>query len=137
MKRKEQTMRESDIMHENGTYWVGREHKAYTVYKTGVTHSTSDSSYARTKDGLSIAIARCNYLADNAQRKQVTKTKETNTAAFVASKGATLYKYLKPNERFSFTLNGEIMTKIHGLWYLDDTSRRFKTGSYTAVYPRN
>lgn len=56
-------MRESDIMHEVGNYWVARERGSYTVYKIGVTHSTSDSAYAKSDDGLSIAIARCNYLA--------------------------------------------------------------------------
>lgn len=58
-------MRESDIMHENGDYWVGRdrETKSYLVLKTGATHSVSDSGYALTADGLSIAIARCDYLA--------------------------------------------------------------------------
>ena len=56
-------MRESDILHENGSYWVAREQAAYTVYRVGATHSTSDSSYAKTPDGLTIAIARCNYLA--------------------------------------------------------------------------
>jgi hypothetical protein len=33
------------------------------VLRTGLTHSTSDSAYPRTPGGLSIAIARCNYLA--------------------------------------------------------------------------
>lgn len=56
-------MRESDIMHENGSFWVAREKTAYTVYRVGVTHSTSDSSYGKTPDGLSIAVARCDYLA--------------------------------------------------------------------------
>lgn len=56
-------MTESDIMHENGRYWVGRTKDAYTVFVTGVTHSVSDSSYAHTEDGLSIAKARCDYLA--------------------------------------------------------------------------
>ena len=60
-------MRESDIMHETtcGQYWVGRDkgRKAYIVYKVGVTHSTSDSGYALTPDGLSIAIYRADYLA--------------------------------------------------------------------------
>ena len=60
-------MRESDIMHETpcGHYWVGRDKvcKAYIVYKVGVTHSTSDSGYALTPDGLSIAIYRADYLA--------------------------------------------------------------------------
>ena len=57
--------KEQDIVHENGSYWVlkDREHKAYTVLKSGITHSTADSSYSLNDDGLSIAIARCNYLA--------------------------------------------------------------------------
>jgi len=56
-------MTEADIMHENGAYWVGRERDAYTVYATGATHSKVDSAYAKTPDGLSIAKARCDYLA--------------------------------------------------------------------------
>lgn len=62
-------MRESDIMHEKGSYWVGRQSNAYTVYKNGLTHSTSDSSYKKDPDGLSIAIARCNYLAKREEEK--------------------------------------------------------------------
>lgn len=62
-------MRESDIMHEAGNYWVARQKGAYVVYKIGVTHSTSDSAYAKTADGLSIAIARCDYLAGRASSK--------------------------------------------------------------------
>lgn len=54
--------RESDIVHEYGSYWVLRGRKHFTVFKNGVTHSTSDSAYPRTKDGLSLAIARCDYL---------------------------------------------------------------------------
>ena len=52
-------------MHENSGYWVLKDHKhrAYTVLKSGLTHSTADSSYELNDDGLSIAIARCNYLA--------------------------------------------------------------------------
>lgn len=57
-------MKESQIKHENGNYWVCDEHDAYTVYKTGVTHSVSDSSYSHDADGYSIAVARCNYLAN-------------------------------------------------------------------------
>jgi len=60
-------MRESDIMHETtcGQYWVGRDkgRGAYIVYRVGATHSTSDSGYAMTPDGLSIAICRADYLA--------------------------------------------------------------------------
>ena len=62
-------MRESDIMHEVGDYWVARQQGTYVVYKIGVTHSTSDSAYAKTPDGLSIAIARCDYLAGRASSK--------------------------------------------------------------------
>ena len=58
-------LKESDIMHENSGYWVLKDHKnrSYTVLKSGLTHSTADSSYELNDDGLSIAIARCNYLA--------------------------------------------------------------------------
>lgn len=56
-------MRESDILHENGSFWVGMTKTAYVVYRVNSTHSVSDSAYAKTPDGLSIAIARCNYLA--------------------------------------------------------------------------
>ena len=58
-------MRESDIIHEVGSYWVGRDRRcaAYVVYKIGPTHSVSDSAYCLNPDGLSIAIARANYLA--------------------------------------------------------------------------
>lgn len=55
--------RESDIMHEAGAYWVLRERRAYTVYRNRDTHAESDSSYERTPDGLSLAIARVDYLA--------------------------------------------------------------------------
>ena len=56
-------MRESDIEYEAGDYWVGRERIhggiAHTVYRNTSTHAVSDSSYL----DLSVAIARCNYLA--------------------------------------------------------------------------
>lgn len=58
--------REQDIMHENGNFWVldqkGKQ-PAYVVFRAGITHSTSDSAYNRDANGLSLAIARCNYLA--------------------------------------------------------------------------
>lgn len=69
-------MLEKDIMHETpcGKYWVGRDtrQQAYVVYKVGVTHSTSDSGYHMTPDGLSIAIARANYLAKVSTRESAT-----------------------------------------------------------------
>ena len=62
-------MRESDIVYENGDYWVAKERSAYTVYKSRLTHSVSDSSYQRDADGLSLAIARCDYLAKYSKHK--------------------------------------------------------------------
>lgn len=60
-------LREKDIVHENGNYWVLDDQrarpKAYVVFKVGVTHSVSDSAYQHDADGRSIAIARCDYLA--------------------------------------------------------------------------
>lgn len=59
---------EKDIKHENAPFWVGDTRRAYVVY--GPQHSIDpssvsapDSSYAHNADGLSIAIARCDYLA--------------------------------------------------------------------------
>lgn len=55
-------MSEHDVVYEGPKAWVCRERSAYTVYRVGVTHSTGDSSYPKTDDGLSIAIARAKYL---------------------------------------------------------------------------
>ncbi len=60
------TTRESDIVYETTVCWVRRDRKAYTVFRTGVVASTSDSAYAKNADGLSIAKARCDYLAKRA-----------------------------------------------------------------------
>lgn len=60
-------MIEQDIMYEVGNYWIGRQRNSYTVYRTGITSSVSDSHYARTDDGLSIAMARVNYLSGRNQ----------------------------------------------------------------------
>ena len=61
-------MTERDIMHENGAFWVLRDkaRSAYVVFRTGATHSTSDSAYDMTPDGLSLAKCRCDYLARRA-----------------------------------------------------------------------
>lgn len=61
-------MKESDIVHERGDFWVFKDKKGYHVMKAGITHSTSDSSYTLDENGLSVAKARCNYL-DNRARK--------------------------------------------------------------------
>ena len=55
--------KESQIKHEAGNYWVLDTGKAYQVMAIKITHSEADSAYERSEDGLSIAIARCNYLA--------------------------------------------------------------------------
>lgn len=52
-------MREQDITHENGNFWVGKTKGGFTVFVTGSTHSVSDSTY----EYQSVAVARCDYLA--------------------------------------------------------------------------
>lgn len=54
-----------NIKHENGKFWVYEDKKVgcYTVFKNGITHATSDSSYPLTDDGYTLAVARCDYLA--------------------------------------------------------------------------
>ena len=58
-------MRESDIEYVNGSHWVGRTRNPDrdTVSRTGATHSKPESPTGKTPDGLSIAIARADYLA--------------------------------------------------------------------------
>jgi hypothetical protein len=64
-------MTEQDIAYENGPAWVNTDKrgKRYTVFLAGVTHSTSDSAYPLTADGLSIAKARADYLARRAAKR--------------------------------------------------------------------
>lgn len=52
-------MKEQDILHQNGDYWIKETRSGYAVFKEGTTHSTSIECYG----DLSIAIARCDYLA--------------------------------------------------------------------------
>lgn len=63
---------EKDILYEVGDFWVldDREHEAYTVMgpSPAFTHSISDSAYAATSEGLTIAKARVDYLARRATR---------------------------------------------------------------------
>lgn len=68
-------MKEKDIIHEHGSYWIGkdRENRAYIVFKNGVTHSVSDSAYTMDEDGLSCAMSRCEYLAK--REKEIEKWK--------------------------------------------------------------
>jgi hypothetical protein len=60
--------REEDIVHENGKVFVlrDRRQKSYAVCVSGTTHSTVESAYTLDSDGLSIAVARCDYLARRA-----------------------------------------------------------------------
>lgn len=55
-------MKESDVVYENDTAWVLKNKASYAVMVVGPTHSTSDSHYALDENGLSIAIARADYI---------------------------------------------------------------------------
>lgn len=56
---------ESEIIYENGDFWVyvDRKRSAYVVFRSGITHSTSDGTYQLSADGLTLAKARVDYLA--------------------------------------------------------------------------
>lgn len=59
-------MKEKDILHENGQFWVTCIRGLYYVMKSGITHSTSEpTAYA----DLSLAIARCNYQAKRSNKE--------------------------------------------------------------------
>lgn len=60
----------SDIKHENGKYWVLEKRGIFYVMISGVTCATSDSAY----DDLSLAVARCDYLARRASCNSVRPT---------------------------------------------------------------
>jgi hypothetical protein len=68
-------------------YWVYRDTTCYTVQRPDPKSSASnltasDSSYPKNEDGLSIAIARCNYLArSNQGGKQVVQDKSLSRPA--------------------------------------------------------
>ena len=55
--------KEHDIKHQNDKFWVLDTGNSYDVMKENGTHSICDSAYSHNSDGLSIAIARCDYLA--------------------------------------------------------------------------
>ena len=58
-------LKESDILHQIGAYWVMRDkhegQRTYTIMKDGLTHSESIDGV--TYPDLSIAKARCDYMA--------------------------------------------------------------------------
>lgn len=61
--------KEKDILFEGEFAWVLSEKTVYTVLCKGITNSVSDSSYAKTEDGLSIANARAKYLEKRKSEK--------------------------------------------------------------------
>lgn len=56
-------MKENDIIFETSGNYVTRERLGYVVWRHNDWHTLSDSTYELTPDGLSIAKARCDYLA--------------------------------------------------------------------------
>jgi hypothetical protein len=53
-------LKESDILHESGAYWVTHAKHGYEVFKTGVTHSTRCAIIGyEGKNGLERAIDEC------------------------------------------------------------------------------
>lgn len=65
--------KEKDIAYETGPAWVLTDTSAgrYTVFLSGVTHSTGDTSYSLDADGFSLAKARADYLAKREAAKCV------------------------------------------------------------------
>jgi hypothetical protein len=61
-------MKLSDILHENGNYWVLKDSykgcETYTVMRNTITHSESVDEV--TYPDITLAIARCDYLARRA-----------------------------------------------------------------------
>ena len=53
-------MKELDILHEVGPYWITKTKHGFEIYKNGLTHSTG---IGEAYPDLSVAIARANYLA--------------------------------------------------------------------------
>ncbi|AGF88240.1 hypothetical protein N275_gp39 [Salmonella phage FSL SP-031] len=58
-------LKEKDIAHENGDFWVLSDKQGFHVMRSGLTNSTCDSAYAT----LDLAIARCDYLAKTVTKK--------------------------------------------------------------------
>jgi hypothetical protein len=63
-----------NILHSLNGYWVSNEGSKtkpnFHVWATGQTHSVCDSAYSE----ISLAVARCNYLAKAALKKAELKT---------------------------------------------------------------
>ena len=66
-------MTERDIKHENGGFWVHGCNRGFTVFRVTDSHySIADSSYPPNNDGLSLAIARCDFLAKATVKESLT-----------------------------------------------------------------
>lgn len=63
------------IIHENKDVWVGCDNKDYHVFVSGITHSKYDCSFTLDDDGLSLAKARCDYLANSKAYKDFRRSK--------------------------------------------------------------
>lgn len=57
------------VLHENGKYWVRDELYGYVVYENGITHAVSVQAFPLNEDGLSLAMAYCDYIADKNSKK--------------------------------------------------------------------
>ena len=57
-------MKESVILYEKGNYWVKDTKTRYEVIANKTCYGELDSAYPKNPDGLSIAKARTNYLAN-------------------------------------------------------------------------
>lgn len=63
------TLKEQDIVHENGKFWVHAENPAkglYKLYKAGVTHSTLAGTFhfsSAPERALALAIKECDARA--------------------------------------------------------------------------
>lgn len=58
------SVKECEIVHESGQFWVYRNQTAYTVMRAGLTCSISVQSFEKSEAGLSLAVAYANYLAN-------------------------------------------------------------------------
>lgn len=54
-------MRESDILFEQGHYWIAKTKQGFEIYKNGFVHSTSLGEAYPTLD---LAVTRVKYLAN-------------------------------------------------------------------------
>lgn len=59
-----------DIVFESEHSWVLAERNCYTVLRNTDCYSFTDSSYPKTEDGLSIALARAKYITKRAKERE-------------------------------------------------------------------